>query len=137
MSGVKAFVDTNVIGYLYSKTDLDKKKMALDAINFYDCIISTQVLNEFCNISIKKFHRSVPEILKAINEIYSACAVILLEPETIKHAMEIHKRYQYSYYDSLIVASALEQDCDYLLSEDMNDGQVIGKMAIKNIFKMP
>ncbi|GHV18420.1 hypothetical protein FACS189493_7820 [Spirochaetia bacterium] len=45
--------------------------------------------------------------------------------------------YQYSYYDSLIVASALEQDCDYLLSEDMNDGQVIGKMAIKNIFKMP
>ena len=94
-------------------------------------------MNEFCNISIKKFHRSVPEILKAINEIHSACVVILLEPETIKHALEIHKRYHYSYYDRLIIASALEQDCDYLLSEDMNDGQVIGKMAIKNIFKMP
>ncbi|GHV43653.1 hypothetical protein AGMMS49546_25880 [Spirochaetia bacterium] len=53
MSGVKAFVDTNVIGYLYSKTDLDKKKMALDAINFYDCIISTQILNDNLNITYK------------------------------------------------------------------------------------
>jgi predicted nucleic acid-binding protein len=54
---------------------------------------------------------------------------------TIERALNVHEKYGYSYYDSLIIASALERACQYLLSEDMSDGQVIeGKLTIKNIF---
>jgi predicted nucleic acid-binding protein len=50
-------------------------------------------------------------------------------------ALDVHERYGYAYYDSLIIASALEGNCRYLLSEDMADGQVIeGRLTIKNIF---
>ena len=52
MNGVKAFIDTNVFVYLYSGNDDDSKNRntAYNALSSYDCKISTQVLNEFCNI---------------------------------------------------------------------------------------
>jgi predicted nucleic acid-binding protein len=53
----------------------------------------------------------------------------------VVEALTIHEKYGYSYYDSLMVASALKQECQYLFSEDMSDGQVIERsLTIKNIF---
>jgi predicted nucleic acid-binding protein len=54
---------------------------------------------------------------------------------TVKKALFVHGKYGYSYYDSLMIAAVLENGCDYLLSEDMVDGQVIeGTLTVKNIF---
>ena len=50
----KAFIDTNVLVYLYSEDEAEKQALAYDAIEKYDCITSTQVLNEFSNVCIKK-----------------------------------------------------------------------------------
>jgi predicted nucleic acid-binding protein len=62
--------------------------------------------------------------------------VVYIYEDTIEKALAIHEKYKYPYYDSLIVASALEHECQYLLSEDMADGQVIeGRLTIQNIFK--
>ena len=56
--------------------------------------------------------------------------------ETSKKAIEIKHRYQYSYWDSLIIASALESNCSILYSEDMHHGQVIeGRLTIQNPLK--
>ncbi|MCL1941141.1 MAG: hypothetical protein FWG09_04290 [Synergistaceae bacterium] len=53
----------------------------------------------------------------------------------VTKTLDIHEKYRYSYYDSLIIASALEHDCQYLLTEDMANGQVIeGQLTIQNIF---
>ena len=50
-------------------------------------------------------------------------------------ALRIHNEYKYSYYDSLMIASALESGCLYLFSEDMADGQVINsRVTIRNVF---
>ena len=50
-------------------------------------------------------------------------------------ALGIHERYGYAYYDSLMIASALEHNCQHLLTEDMAGGQVIeGRLTIQNIF---
>jgi predicted nucleic acid-binding protein len=51
-----------------------------------------------------------------------------------ERALEIHERYHYSYYDSLIVAAALEAGCTRLFTEDMQDGQRIDGMTIRNPF---
>ena len=60
---------------------------------------------------------------------------MIVDDYTVIKALEQHEKYGYSYYDSLIISSALESECSYLLSEDMADGQLIeGSLAIKNIF---
>jgi len=137
MSADKAFVDTNVLVYLYSgNTDeSDKRRRAYEAIEQYNCQISTQVLNEFSNICIKKLKITKNKIRNLINQICSYCDLAYIDEETIDKALEIHEKYGCSYYDCLMLASALERNCIYLLSEDMTDGQVIeGTLTIKNIF---
>jgi predicted nucleic acid-binding protein len=53
----RAFVDTNIFIYLYSEDESEKQEIAQKAINKYECVISTQVLNEFSNICIKKLYK--------------------------------------------------------------------------------
>jgi predicted nucleic acid-binding protein len=135
MSVAKAFLDTNILVYLYSDTDESKRSRAYSLFAQYDCRISTQVLNEFSNICIRKWKASKEDILSSIDKICSYCGTAYIYEQTIKHALKINERYGYSYYDSLIIASALELDCKYLFSEDMSDGQVIeGQVTIRNIF---
>ena len=51
-----------------------------------------------------------------------------------RHALDVRERYRFSFYDSLIVAAALEAGCTRLLSEDLQDGQVIEGLRIENPF---
>ena len=135
MNGVRAFVDTNILVYLYSDVDHIKQKQAFGALSQYDCQISTQVINEFNNVCIRKWKTPKENLQRAIKRICSYCSVAYIYEDTIKKSLDIYEKYKYSYYDSLIIASALEHDCSYLLSEDMADSQVIeGRLSIKNIF---
>ncbi|MDR2912089.1 MAG: PIN domain-containing protein [Alistipes sp.] len=131
----RIFVDSNIFIYLYSTDEPEKQNISNKMIDKYPCIISTQVLNEFCNVCLKKFNKSVEEIELALIEINANCDVTLIDNNTIKQALEIRKIYGYSYYDCLIVASALQSDCKYLITEDMADGQMINKkLRIINIY---
>jgi predicted nucleic acid-binding protein len=131
----KAFVDTNILVYLYSEDEEKKRAVAYDAIERYDCITSTQALTEFSNVCIKKLHIRAGIISKSIDEITAACTVIPVEQETIKKALELHRKYGYSYYDCLIIASALICNCTLLLTEDLKNHQVIeNSLTINNIF---
>jgi predicted nucleic acid-binding protein len=56
-----------------------------------------------------------------------------LEKEDINQALNIHKNFGYNYYDCLMIVSALNANCDYLLTEDLTDGQIIeNKLTINN-----
>ena len=134
--GDKAFIDTNVLVYLYSWDEKEKQQAAYNAIENHDCIISTQIINEFCNVCIKKLGLSALEVRKAINEILAIFPLTLVDKRTINYAIELYGKYKYSYYDSLVISSALLSGCDYLLTEDMSNGQEIDeKITITNIFK--
>ena len=135
MSEGKAFLDSNIFVYLYSEHEPEKRKAVLNAINRYTNTISTQVLNEFSNVCIRKLKLQNTAIKKAVNKICILCDVLTINESHVQSALDLREKYGYSYYDSLIIASALDGDCEYLLSEDMSDGQVIeGKLTIKNIF---
>ena len=135
MNGVRAFVDTNVIVYLYSQADEQKRNLAYSVLKHYDRQISTQVLNEFSHVCTKKWKFTKGKVQSLIGQICLYCDVAYIYEDTIEKALDIHEKYGYAYYDSLIIASALEHDCQYLLSEDMTDGQVIGgQLTIRNIF---
>ena len=135
MNADRAFLDINVLVYLYSKTELNKSARISSIISVYQRIISTQVLNEFCNVCIRKMSFPVMFIKRAVEEICEMSELYEVNDLTIVKALDIHEKYGYAYYDSLIIASALEHGCQYLLTEDMADGQVIeGRLTIRNIF---
>ena len=118
----RAFIDTNIFVYLNSGTDIDKMNIAKDVINRYDCVISTQVANELCNVLIKKFSRTTNDVKTVIDAIEASCEVALLTMETTKNALDMQDRYGFSFYDALIISSALENNCRYVISEDLQSG---------------
>jgi predicted nucleic acid-binding protein len=135
MPAAKAFVDTNVFVYIYSDDEQDKRKQAITQIDKFDRVISTQVLNEFCNVCIRKMRMELPSVANAIGKICLTNALTAINEKSVRKALFIHGKYGYSYYDSLMVASAIESGCEYLLSEDMADGQIIEEtLTVKNIF---
>ena len=131
----KAFIDTNVLVYLYSEDETQKQRRAEVVIEEYECITSTQVLNEFSNVCLKKL-RMHPEIIsRSIDEITDVCFITLIDTNLIKSALYLQAKYKYSYYDCLVIASALLQNCRYLLTEDLSNQQVIeNNLTIFNIF---
>ena len=129
----KIFVDSNVWLYLFDK-DPKKKKVALDLLSKKP-LISTQVIAENVNVCLRKLSLDHQTVDQHVANLTNYCEVVLIHPSTLKSALKISKQYQFSFYDSLILAAALETDCTTLYSEDLQDGQVIeGKLRIVNPF---
>ena len=134
MSG-KTFLDTNVVVYLYSADEPEKQAVAFALIEQNNVIISTQVLSELANTLSRKFKLSFDVVAQAVAEVRDACSVVPVMPDTIAQALALAQKYRYSYYDSLILATALAAGCDTLMSEDMQHGQVIeNALEIHNPF---
>ena len=133
----RVFLDTNIIIYLYSKFEADKRNVAYDIVNKFNCFISTQTMNEAVNIWFKKYQLTQDIILKYLDELETVCEkVMIIHRDTINRALEIKIRYGFTFYDCLILSSSIEADCGILFSEDMNDGQIInGILKISNPFK--
>jgi len=129
------FLDTNMFVYLYSEDEPLKQAVVEEIINYIKPIISIQVLNELSNTLRKKFQKEFDEIENVIDEISENCTIEIIDELTVRSALAIAKKYKYHYYDSLIIASALENNCSILYSEDMQDGQIIEKrLKIVNPF---
>jgi predicted nucleic acid-binding protein len=132
------FIDTNVLAYAYIKDDQQKsdisRKLLDTNLSGKHIIISTQVLSEFYS-TMTKYKCQHDKIAQDIAEIIQNANVFSVDVSTIERCLSLKGKYGFSWWDSLILASALENDCDLLYSEDMQDGQVIeGKLVIKNPF---
>jgi predicted nucleic acid-binding protein len=98
-------------------------------------IVSIQVLGELCNVLIRKTTFSQSETQAAVLDLVNTFSVLAIDTSTVLNALEIeiHARYGYSYWDSLIIATALQSDCSILYSEDMQHDQLIeGRLRIIN-----
>ncbi len=134
MSG-KTFLDTNIVVYLYSGDEPEKRAAALALIEQNNSIVSTQVLSELANTLSRKFGLSYDVVAQAVAEVRDACTVVPVMPDTIAQALVLAQKYRYSYYDSLILAAALSAGCETLTTEDMKHGQSIdGALTIHNPF---
>jgi predicted nucleic acid-binding protein len=92
------------------------------------------VLSELANVLSKKYSFSWQQIASVYKELTNLFDIVLIKPESVRKAIEISEQYRYSYYDSLILASALEAECSILYSEDFQHGQIIEGMKIINPF---
>jgi len=131
----RVFIDTNVLVYCYSNDEPEKKEVALNLANSSNAILSTQVLTEFSNILKKRFGLTWEEIRLVIMETTKNFVIHINLPDTVLQACQIANRYGFSFYDSLILSSALEERCNIIYTEDMHDGQLINKtLTIVNPF---
>jgi predicted nucleic acid-binding protein len=93
-------------------------------------------LTELSNTLKKKFNLDWKKIENVISEINSGFYVFVNKPITIEKACKIADKYNYSFYDSLIITAALACNCSILYSEDMQNGQIIENcLTIVNPFK--
>lgn len=134
----KVFVDTNIWVYLYYIEDISKNGIADKLItdNFENIVISTQILNELYSVLSKKAVNAKGRINDVIFETIANFNVADISAFDVIKAMEIKDKYGFSYWDSLVIASALESGCSILYSEDMQHNQLIEKsLKIINPFK--
>lgn len=128
----KPFLDTNVVLYLLSgdKAKADHAQALLEAGSF----ISVQVLNEVTSVCLRKLKMPWEEVDALLLALKAACEVSSLTVASHEKAVELAKRFQLSFYDANIVASAVLSGASVLMSEDMHSGLLIDGFAIKNPF---
>lgn len=136
----ECFIDTNL--FIYQLEALDERKSAMAdriirrGIETHDGCISFQVVQECLNTAICKAeiplnkHQTrtyMEEVLKPLWRVSPSFALY-------NRALDVQDRYRFGFYDSLIVAAALEAGCTRLYTEDLQDGQRIEGLTIENPF---
>jgi predicted nucleic acid-binding protein len=132
------FIDTNI--WLYAFTvgdDPQKTAHAKTLIETQSTVfVSTQVINEACVNLIRKVHFSEQQVQQLIESFYAKYIVLEFSKPLLLKASALREQHPFSFWDSLIVASALVANATVLYSEDMQDGLVVeNRLRIVNPFK--
>lgn len=135
----RVFVDTNILIYAHDTSAGIKHKKAQDIIvDLWESglgILSIQVLQEFFVCVTNKI--SKPLTLDKTKEIIESLLkwnIVVNDGEFILKAIEIHRRYRYSFWDSMIIQAAIKGNANFLLSEDLSNDQIIEGVRVKNPF---
>lgn len=135
----REFVDANVLVYAFDAS-AGKKKAAAERLlaqlweTGIGCL-SVQVLQEFFVIVTGKVDQplSVGEAADRIRE-FAAWKVFAPTADDVLRAIALHKQVKVSFWDAMVVHAAAELGCDVLWTEDLNDGQVIRGVHIRDPF---
>ena len=130
----RAFFDTHVLVYAFSAGD-PRQSVAL-RLMLHGGAIGVQTLNEFASVTAGKLKQPWAEVVERLGIIERLCDPVV--PVTLRvhrQALEISETSGYHLYDSLLLAAALEADCDVFYSEDLQDGQSMGPLTIRNPFR--
>ncbi len=132
------FIDTNILVYAYSETEPEKKHIAVQLLTDRSVCMSTQVVNEFVWIMSSKYRVDMKLLSDVAKNLFLLYRMDVVDDRTIAAAIEVAMRYRLSYWDSLIVSSAIKLNCPILYSEDLQHEQVLEKsITIANPFLSP
>ena len=136
----KIFWDSNLWIYFFTDSadpiDVGKQNTVKSMLSALPNLLSsTQVFNEVANVLLKKFKFSEADTLQILQEIDTLTTCIPLTKDLSFKALDLKARYQLSWFDSLIVAAALDAKCNLLYTEDLHNGLIIEQtLTIKNPF---
>ena len=138
LTRVRSFLDTNLLIYADAGDQPDKQGQALALIKDHRLagtgVVSTQVLQEYANVALRKLGLPSALILARLS-FYANFDVVTSTPALIASAIELHALRNIHFYDALIVQAAVAGGCSILLSEDMQDGAIFGGVKIVNPFR--
>jgi predicted nucleic acid-binding protein len=130
----RRFFDTNILVYAFAADD--PRSVRAEALIADGGVIGVQVLNEFTNVTRRKLRWDWEQIdasLAVIEELLGVARPLT----TALHAQAVvlARNSKLSFYDALIVAAAIDADCEILCSEDLQDGQKFGTLTVENPFR--
>ena len=133
------FLDTNVFVYLFDETNDHKRERAFhlvqeSLVNETGCI-SYQVVQETLNVITRKLNATPEKARRMLDDMLMPLWRVNPTQTLYQRSLDLQTRYRFSFYDSLIVAAALESGCKTLFSEDLQDGQKIEGLIIANPFR--
>lgn len=132
-----SFIDSNILIYAEATDEPAKQYTALALLARLKLgtqgVISTQVLQEFANVALRKMGLSAPHV-RAQLAAHEQFEVVQVTPRIIRGAIDLHQTRSLSFYDALVVETARVSGCDTLYSEDLNPGEVIDGVKIVNPF---
>lgn len=133
----RSFIDTKVLIYAEASDAPARQRKALDLLKrLYEeaqGVLSTQVLQEYCNVALKKLRLPVQHV-RAQLELYEQFEVIQVTPAIIQAGLDLHQTRSVAFYDAIIVASAQIAGCNVLWTEDLNAGESVEGVRIINPF---
>ena len=131
----KAFFDTNVL--IYALAQGDPRGVIAEELLAAGGVLSVQVLNEFVAVARRKLSMTWDQIDQFLADVRLLCdEPVVLDLKTHDRALELARRDGLGIYDALIVAAALNANCDLLYSEDMQHGRIFeGRLTLDNPFR--
>ena len=132
------FLDTSVLVYSVDEGVPEKRQRARELVaqsltNASGCI-SYQVVQETVNVLTGKFGTPLDRVRRLLDEVLIPLWQINPTGSLYQSAISLRSQHSLSFYDSLIVAAALEAGCTRLYSEDLQHGQQIQRLTILNPF---
>lgn len=134
------FLDTNIFVYSFDERDPAKQTRSQDLVSealIDRCgVISHQVVQEFLSVAAKKFDHPLSEsdALLYLDRVLGPLCEVLPTLDLYRRAIGLASRWKYSFYDSLIIAAALQSECKLLYSEDLQHGQNVEGVKLVNPF---
>lgn len=139
MSG-RFFLDTNIFVYTFDSHSPAKAKKAAkiirQGVDTGEGIISYQVVQEFFNVALRRFAEPMTagEAEQYLLTVFRPLLAVHSSPALYFEGLRIASRQRIGWYDSLIIAAALEAKCEKLYSEDFQHGREIDGLKIENPF---
>jgi len=133
----KAFLDTNVLVYLFDHDSAVKQRRARAVLEAEgsSAAVSTQVLQEFYVTVTRKLGHPMPErdAEAAVHEL-AALEVVPVDGLLVLSGIARSRKDRLSLWDALIIEAALQGGCGRLLTEDLQDGRRFGALRVENPF---
>lgn len=134
----RSFLDTNILVYTDDQDEPEKRALALEIVK--RCrrdrtgVVSSQVLQEYFVATTRKLGVP-PETARRKVELFSRLDLVLIGLEDILAAIDLHRLYQLSFWDALLIRAAICARCAVLVTEDLQHGQKIAGVEVLNPFR--
>lgn len=134
------FLDTNILVYCFDWTVPAKRtranELVQEGLERRAGVVSFQVVQEFINVALRRFEprMQVDDLRQYVAGVLRPMLVVNPSMGLYQSGLDLVDRYRMNWYDSLILAAALEAHCDVLYSEDMQHRQRIEGLEIVNPF---
>jgi predicted nucleic acid-binding protein len=127
-------LDSNILIYAFASNDDFRKDIAKELITKCN-IISLQAINETAWVLLKKYNFPKEQLEQVLQFLKEQFIISSLTPNILDQTLALCKKYNFSFWDSMMIAAALDNHCSIIYTEDLNHNQLIeNRLRIINPF---
>ncbi len=134
----RSFLDSNVLLYTDDHSSPAKQRTALDLVaacrKGRDGVVSLQVLQEYFATATRKLGVDAAVARRKV-ELFAQLTLVATDLDDVLAAIDLHRLHHFSFWDALVIRSALRAGCSRLYSEDLQAGRRLDGLQIVNPFK--